>query len=125
MPARLMLDKPTQKVSKFLSFLSSKSLPEAYLSILRDSNVNFTTPGQISNFPIDIHSPEFTSLDYLHQMMLLDALTYLPDGILVKTDRASMASSLEPDFLSDHKLVEYARSIPSSFKFAMAPAMDS
>ena len=118
MPARLMLDKPTQKVSKFLSFLSSKSLPEAYLSILRDSNVNFTTPGQISNFPIDIHSPEFTSLDYLHQMMLLDALTYLPDGILVKTDRASMASSLETRLpLLDHKLVEYAWSIPSSFKF--------
>ena len=42
-------------------------------------------------------------------MMYFDQLTYMPNDILVKVDRASMASSLETriPFLN-HKLIEYA-----------------
>ena len=50
--------------------------------------------------------------------MALDFLTYLPDDILVKLDRAAMASSLETrvPFL-DHNLIEYVFKIPHSLKF--------
>jgi asparagine synthase (glutamine-hydrolysing) len=50
-------------------------------------------------------------------MMLLDSMTYLPDDILVKTDRAAMATSLETraPFLN-HKLLEYAWQIPQPLK---------
>jgi asparagine synthase (glutamine-hydrolysing) len=62
--------------------------------------------------------PKLKNLNSQQEMMVLDFLTYLPDDILVKIDRASMASSLETraPFL-DHKLIEYVWKIPHSLKF--------
>jgi asparagine synthase (glutamine-hydrolysing) len=60
---------------------------------------------------------ESGSAGLLNQHLWLDQLYYLPDDILYKCDRMSMAHSLEvrPPFL-DHRIVEFAARVPEHLK---------
>lgn len=70
--------------------------------------------------PINLLQPFFSErngIDLLDRLLKADVDTYLPNDLLVKVDIASMANSLEgrSPFL-DHKLMEFAASLPVSYK---------
>lgn len=53
----------------------------------------------------------------LHQMLYLDTKTWLPDDLLIKADKITMANSLELRVpLLDHEVLEFAASLPPQFK---------
>ena len=113
LPLRL----PQEKVWKFARLLKSDTVEDMYRELLSDWREprNVIPSSQIEHVSELARSPNSHSL--LQQLSIADAQLYLPDDILVKVDRASMAYSLEAraPFL-DHRLVEYALTIPEAFK---------
>jgi asparagine synthase (glutamine-hydrolysing) len=84
---------------------------ETPFGIVKGSNLTATILDERESWP-QLRRPE-------SRMMALDALTYLPDDILVKVDRSSMAPSLEAraPFL-DARVVEFASRLPFDMKIS-------
>lgn len=107
------------KLHKGASVLGASSVSELYLGLVSQWNdpqdvvLGATEPATL----LFGNRPSLTGLDDVEQMMALDMLTYLPDDILTKVDRAAMAVGLETrvPFL-DHRLVEFAWSLPMGLK---------
>jgi len=92
---------------------------EAYLALITHWKYEehlLTKDGDLAT----LQPPWDSSCDPRRSMMRTDTSWYLPDDILVKLDRASMAVSLETrvPFL-DHDLVEFASQIPVAANFGL------
>ena len=104
-----------KKAHLFMDVVAKQQAETPYFAPLmfEPSQLNKIAPGLTSMGHTPPGIPEQTELDDIERMMFADALIYLPQDILVKVDRASMANSLETraPFL-DKAVVELAFSIP-------------
>ena len=67
--------------------------------------------------PIRRLQEKVAGLNILDAMLYLDTKTWLPDDLLVKADKMTMANSVELRVpLLDHKILEFAAALPSKFK---------
>jgi asparagine synthase (glutamine-hydrolysing) len=63
------------------------------------------------------HLARTDAAEPLHRMLYVDTKLWLPDDLLARGDKTSMAASLEARVpLLDHKLVEFAASLPTHLK---------
>lgn len=119
LPSQLHLGRPGEMLKRGADILGLKNVDEVY----RKLTSHWHDPGEVLLNAVD---PMMTFQDpslhadipnFVERMMFLDTISYLPDDILVKMDRASMGVSLEAriPFL-DHRLVELAWQIPLSMK---------
>jgi asparagine synthase (glutamine-hydrolysing) len=107
---------PGDKLYK-VAALADVDTPHEFYERLRS---HWTDPTQVMARPGD-SKRHLTTNDFdapfAEQMMFYDLIQYLPDDILTKVDRASMAVSLEARVpLLDHEVVEFAWRLPLSWK---------
>ncbi len=118
-PSRLNVRAPGNKMHKLASILDSGSQKEIYQRLTSQ----WYDPGDAAihgvELPVNMTDPDIWNAvpTFLQRMMLMDAIGYLPNDILVKVDRASMAVGLETrtPYL-DHRLFEFAWSLPDEWK---------
>jgi asparagine synthase (glutamine-hydrolysing) len=118
-PASLRQANVGDKLHKAAGVLASGSVDALYLGLVShwEDPASIVIGGAEPPTLLTGNVPRLEGLDDIQRMMALDALTYLPDDILVKVDRAGMGVSLEGrvPFL-DHRVVEFAWSLPQSMK---------
>jgi asparagine synthase (glutamine-hydrolysing) len=119
LPSSLRGVKVGDKLHKGAELLSCQSRDEVYLHLMSQWNdpAALVIGGYQPPTLMTGNAPAFTGLDDVQRMMALDMITYLPDDILTKVDRAAMGVSLETrvPFL-DHRVVEFAWRLPQSMK---------
>lgn len=119
LPRRFQPDAGGEALHRYANLLKASGRE----SIYRQMVSFWVTPSELMPDTLEKLSPLWNGAhpnierDFLNHMQYLDTGTYLPDDILTKVDRATMAFGLEArsPFL-DHQLVEFAWKLPRRFK---------
>ena len=119
LPAEARHGSPGDKLHKLAEILAVNQPEAMYLGLVS----HWKTPASIvlgAREPVtaltdSANWPHLT--DITQRMMYLDLISYLPDDILVKVDRAAMGASLETRIpMLDHRVVEFAWRLPLFMK---------
>jgi asparagine synthase (glutamine-hydrolysing) len=120
-PERFRVTNFRDKWQKLIDLLGKTQLQDLYRSTIclwsKDEIRNLMS----RELPISRYEALFGETDTLSplsRLMRVDLNTYLPDAMLTKVDRASMAVGLEIRVpLLDHRVVEYSCTLPDSMKY--------
>lgn len=103
------------KLHKGAGVMAGRTVEDLYLGVVSDWHdpAAVVIGGREPATLLRGRQPDLPGLSDVERMMALDMLTYLPDDILTKVDRAAMGVSLETrvPFL-DHRVVEFAWRLP-------------
>lgn len=107
------------KVAKVIGVADADTSFEVYNRLVSHwQDPTALVPG--SREPATLHTDEARwprTAGIVEHMAAMDAVTYLPDDVLAKVDRASMSVSLEGRIpLLDRSVVEFAAGLPMEFK---------
>lgn len=119
LPSRLRVRNPGQKVQKLGTVLAAEGLEEMYQRLVSQwaNPTELVLGASALPWPGTAGPWESNLSDPVATMMYRDLVTYLPDDILVKLDRASMGVSLESRVpMLDHRVVDFAWHVPMPMK---------
>lgn len=112
-PSRMRDGVTGDRVQKFAEMLSAPDGPAFY----RQMTSHWKNPSSVVLGGDEPEQLLLPAQELFSHMMLDDGLNYLPTDILTKVDRAAMAVSLETRVpLLDHRIVEFAWSLPAALK---------
>ena len=118
MPRSLRLRNPGKNLHRLAELMKTPDERKLYLSMIS----HFDFPSRIVNGAVEpltklTQNLQPQGLSFNEWMMAQDLVSYLPDDILTKVDRASMAVSLEARVpLLDHRVVDFAWRLPMEWK---------
>jgi asparagine synthase (glutamine-hydrolysing) len=118
LPARARQSHPGDKLHKLAASVRHERPEDIYLQLVslwqQPSSVVLGATEPLT--PLTSPPAGLSFSDPALRAMLVDSVTYLPDDILAKVDRAAMAVSLETRVpLLDHRLFEFAWQLPTGY----------
>ncbi len=116
LPAHRTLQRAGDQIHKLASVMQCSSLDDVYLRFLSHwpQPEDLLISGREPSLPFG-NDARIASLSAMRSMMTRDLTGYLPNDILVKVDRSSMAVSLEARVpMLDHRLIEFSATLPES-----------
>lgn len=116
LPALLRQPRPGERIHKVARVLAANDPDAMYFELVSHWSGIVKDAGSVEA-PVSKRQEWPALADPVERMMYFDQISYLPDDILTKVDRASMAVSLEArEPLLDYRLVEFAWTLPLSMK---------
>ena len=121
LPQRFRVANFPDKWQKLINLMGQTRIPDLYrmtIYLWSEDDVIRLTGRTLPEGTYEESFKQTEDWPLLSRLMRVDQRTYLPDAMLTKADRASMAVGLEVRVpLLDHRVVEYTSKLPDSLKY--------